>query len=431
MNPVYRIRMPEFSAGHGTALVKWLVGAGDRVIAGQPLAELESDKAALDLEAERTGLVAELCVAEGAADIQGGTVLALLVEDSAAASGESSIRPQSPASATSGGRPADAHDSLAWPPPSPPADAAPANSAGDQAPSAAGAAASALAIALARQSGIALDSVTATGPGGRVQADDVLAATGRARASAEPWPRDDLAVAAAYPGIARGDLEVVEPDRARRSIAARCSQAKREQPHYYMSADLEVDGILDLRALLNEQASDAERVSLNDILIKLAAHALDRAPALNAAWIDGRIHRYAQADIAFAVATPHGLLTPVLRDARRMRLGEIATRIRDLTARGTSGTLRPEELTGGTFTVSNLGMHGVSRFAAILNPPQAAILAMGAAEARAVALDGKPAVATRITCTLSVDHRVADGIDGARFLAELQCLATDPRSLLL
>lgn len=216
----------------------------------------------------------------------------------------------------------------------------------------------------------------------------------------------------------------------RKVIARRLTEAKQTVPHFYLTIDCEVDALLKVRAELNGR-SDAYKLSVNDFVVRGVALALRKVPAANAAWGEEAIRRYTDIDVSVAVATPNGLITPVVHHADRKGLAEISNEMKALAAKARDGKLKPEEYQGGGFTISNLGMYGIREFAAIINPPQGCILAVGAAEQRPVVRNGALAVATVMTCTLSVDHRVVDGAVGAEFLAAVKTLVEDPLSMLL
>lgn len=287
----------------------------------------------------------------------------------------------------------------------------------------------AMARHLSRQAGLDVGNFAGSGPGGRVLARDVLAALGsRETDDGDPLSGSSLVQA----GARLAPHELVPVDNVRRTVARRVSKSKREAPHYYMSRACDVEALLELRALLNRELAPEQPLSLNDLLVKIVAETLRREPELNAAWDESGIRRFSRVDLSVAVAGQRGLVTPVIRGAEGKPLTRIAAELRDLVSRARRGALSPEELgDGGTFTVSNLGMHGVASFAAILNPPQAAILALGAVEPTPAVVGGKVCSRHRMTCTLSVDHRVADGVAGAAFLAELNRLVEDPRRLIL
>ena len=221
----------------------------------------------------------------------------------------------------------------------------------------------------------------------------------------------------------------------RRVIARRLAESKRDAPHFYLTVDCHIDALLATRKELNQRSpaegAEAYRISVNDFVIRAAALALRKVPAANAAWTDDAIRLYQAADISVAVAIPDGLITPVIRGADGKGLAEISRAMKDLAGRARAGKLMPEEYQGGTFSISNLGMFGIKQFAAVINPPQGAILAVGAGEPRAIVKDGALAVATVMSCTLSIDHRVVDGSAGAEFMAAFKALIEDPLTMLL
>jgi pyruvate dehydrogenase E2 component (dihydrolipoamide acetyltransferase) len=216
----------------------------------------------------------------------------------------------------------------------------------------------------------------------------------------------------------------------RRVIAQRLTEAKREIPHYYLTVDCRVDALLELRAKINDVMPDTGKVSVNDFIIKAVALTLKKVPALNASWTENAIRRYKTCDVCVAVATQGGLITPIVRNADQKSVGVLSSEIKDLAERARLGKLQPQEYQGGGFTVSNLGTYGVREFAAIINPPQAGILAVGAAEPRPVVTEGVLGIANVMTCTLSADHRVADGSVGAEFLAAFREFIEKPHAIL-
>ena len=218
----------------------------------------------------------------------------------------------------------------------------------------------------------------------------------------------------------------------RKTIARRMSESKQTAPHFYLTIDCKIDALLDLRKQLNGRADGDEfKLSVNDLIIKAAALALVKVPVANVAYVDGNLRSYQNADIAVAVATPGGLITPVVRRAEQKGLMTISNEMKELAAKARDGKLQPEEYLGGTFTISNLGMYGVKAFDAVLNPPQACILAVGAGEQRPVVEKGALAIATVMSCTLSVDHRAVDGAIGAEYLAAFKALIEDPMAMML
>jgi len=424
-------------------LVKWHVGVGSRVAPGDVLAEIESDKAIVELEAEQAGVITEIRVAEGSDDVRADQVIAVIDAGGSTAGAPDSDdvtegtptkdathrANETPGPATAGA-PQRASET---PDETPPARASAHLHAGNNAPPGsdiAAANASPLAARMADKAGIDLERVAGSGPDGRVLADDVRAAVG-------PVP-SVLSVRRETPAPVDGDtdyhggfapeFDVQTPDNMRRIIAERLVQSKRDAPHFYMSADCRAGALMDFKRALEESSAN---VSLNDLILKITAATLTRVPALNAAWSDAGIRQFRGVDIAVAVAIEGGLITPVVREAERKRITEIAAEMRDLVERARAGQLAREEYQGGTFTVSNMGMYGVDRFTAVINPPQAAILAVGAVREQPVAENGVIGSAEMMTLSLSVDHRVSDGVAAAEFLRTFKRLAADPRLLLL
>jgi len=287
--------------------------------------------------------------------------------------------------------------------------------------------ASPLARRLAAAAGIDLATLTGSGPHGRIVKADVEAAKAAPRPSVVAAAPAPAAPAVAAPSTGYTDV-ALSP--MRRTIARRLTEAKATIPHFYLTVDIEMDAVLGLREQLNTRLAP-DKLSVNDFILRAVALSLRAVPEANAAWAETAIRRFTDIDIAVAVATPEGLITPIVRQADRKGLGEISAEVKALAARARDGGLKPEEYQGGGFTISNLGMYGVREFAAIINPPQACILAVGAADPRPVVKAGALAVATVMSVTLSVDHRTVDGATGARFLAALKGLLEDPLRMML
>jgi pyruvate dehydrogenase E2 component (dihydrolipoamide acetyltransferase) len=417
-----QILMPALSPTmtEGT-LAKWLKKEGDAVDSGDIIAEIETDKATMELEVIDEGVLGRILVAEGTTGVQVNQTIALLLEE---------------------GEDASALDAavVAPPPQQTPAPAAPrpAPSAppGTPAPQAAAQGrrvfASPLARRLAGEAGLDLAAVPGTGPHGRIVKGDIEAAV--AGGVAAPAAAPVRPVAAAPAVTAEQTTTAIPNTTMRKVIAARLSQSKRDIPHFYLTIDCEMDALLGVRRELNANAPEGEgsyKLSLNDFIIRATALALRQVPAANATWTDDAILRYDRVDVSVAVATPGGLITPVIRDADNKGLLVLSREMNDLAARAREGKLLPEEYQGGGFTISNLGMYGIKEFAAIINPPQSCILAVGAGEERPVVKDGTLAVATVMSCTLAVDHRSVDGAVGAEFLAAFKRLIEAPLTMLL
>ncbi len=409
------ILMPSLSAGmeEGT-LARWLKAEGDAVAAGEIIAEIETDKATMEMEAAEAGILGRLLVPAGTNGVPVNTPIAILLQP-----GESLAEAPTPAP-------------IATPVEAPaPADPKPAKAVS---PQAAGDLplrhlASPLARRLAAESAIDLAALTGSGPRGRIVRIDVERARAAASA-ASPAPAAEPRPSPAPEAPAQRGTRL--PHSAmRRVIARRLLESKQTVPHFYLSVECEIDRLLALRADLNAVAADDYKLSVNDLVIKAAAKALRIVPEANAMWTEDAILRFDDVDVAVAVATDGGLITPVLRRADEKSLGTLSNEIKELAGRARANKLKPEEYQGGGFTVSNLGMYGVVSFAAIINPPQSCILAIGAGKRRAVVREDDTIVAaTVMNCTLSVDHRSVDGAIGARYLSAFKDLIEQPLRLL-
>jgi pyruvate dehydrogenase E2 component (dihydrolipoamide acetyltransferase) len=294
--------------------------------------------------------------------------------------------------------------------------------------------ASPLAKRIAEQKGVDLKALHGSGPNGRIIKADVESARGGSAVSSSAPSRSSTPPAQGIDARDYADklgmaYDAQPNSSVRKVIARRLTESKQLVPHFYLSIDCELDALLALRKNLNEAAG--AKISVNDCIIRAVALAMKKVPAANASWTDDAILQYKDADVSVAVATPNGLITPIIKKADTKTLAQISTEMKDLAARARDGKLRPEEFQGGGFSISNLGMFGVREFSAIINPPQSCILAVGAGEQRAVVKDGQIAIATVMTCTLSVDHRAVDGAVGAEFLAAFKPLIEKPFSLVV
>lgn len=427
-------------------LARWLKKEGDQVKSGDVLAEIETDKATMEVEAVDEGILAKILVPAGTADVPVNDIIAILAEegeDVAAAA----------ASASAGAAPAAAPTPAAPPATAPMTPAA-------QAPVSAVAAAPAVALShtgrvfssplarrLAKEAGIDLAVVKGTGPHGRVIERDVQAAIAGGTAKAAPAPVAAPQAAAPKPAaasdeairklFAAGTYEEIPHDNMRKTIARRLVESKQTVPHFYLTVDTELDALLALREQINAAApkdkdgKPAYKVSVNDFVIKAQALALRQVPDANVSWSDSAMLRHKVVDVGVAVSIPGGLITPVIRNADVKTLSAISNEMKDLAGRARNRKLKPEEYQGGSTAVSNLGMFGIKEFSAIINPPHATILAVGAGEKRVVVKDGAPAVATVMTVTLSTDHRAVDGALGAELLAAFKALIENPMGLLV
>jgi len=420
------IRMPEVLTGATeAALQSWLVSPGDEIAIGQPIAEVETEKATVEYEAEQAGTLAGLLIEVGV-QVSVGTPIAVLAgpgesaEDALASFGGGASAAEDDAEVAAAETLAvDGVETAAVAEPSPSDEPAPlAESV--EAPRGDRLFASPLVRRMAREQGLDLTAVQGSGPGGRIVRRDIegLEAAPQAAAAAPQQARE------------AGGFTDVPHTGMRRAIARRLTESKGTIPHFYLTADCRVDELLQLRKRVNDAATD--KVSVNDFVVKAVAAAFADVPDANAIWMDDAIRRFEDVDIAIAVAIPGGLVTPVVRGVNRRTLTELATDIRDVAGRGRDGKLKQNELEGGSFAVSNLGMYGTKEFSAIINPPQSGILAVGAASPRpVVGDDGQLTVGTVMTVTLSADHRVLDGALAAEWLAAFVARIENPVSILI
>ena len=447
-----KILMPALSPTmtEGT-LSNWLKSEGDAISPGDVIAEIETDKATMEVEAVDDGVLGKIVVPSGTENVAVNAVIALLLEEGEDASSLSGIdlatpgAQAEPSSGNGAAAPATAE------PTAEAATAAPAAAPPPSRPASDGRIfASPLARRMATQHGLDLSQIAGSGPNGRIVKADIetAVATGVGKAAPapaaaeapKPAPAQAAAAVAAPAGPSAKDLadmlgmtySELPNNNMRKTVARRLTEAKQTVPHFYLSIDCRLDDLLALRKQLNERGADhGVKLSVNDMVVKAVALALRRMPAVNAAWTEAAILRFDNVDVSVAVATEGGLITPIIKDTDKKGLGQISAEMKDLAARAREGKLKPEEYQGGTFTVSNLGMYGISHFGAIINPPQACILAVGAGEQRPVVKDGALAIATMMTCTLAVDHRVVDGALGAEYLATFKALIEDPIGMML
>ncbi len=408
-------------------LAKWLVKEGDSVQSGDLIAEIETDKATMEFEAVDEGIVGKLLVAEGTEGVKVNTPIAVLIEEGESTDDivvSASPAPSVPASAKTAAKAPDE--------PAPaPAPAAPKSPAGTRV------FASPLARRIAADRGLDLGQITGSGPRGRIIKADVEAAAPGARpaeaaapaAAALPTGPATAQVLKMYEGRA---YEEIALDGMRKTVAARLTEAKQTIPHFYLRRDIRLDELLELRAKLNTQLeARGQKVSVNDFIIKACALALQQVPMANAVWAGDRILKLTPSDVAVAVAIEGGLFTPVIQDAETKSLTELSDTMKDLAARARDRKLGPHEYVGGSFAISNLGMYGIDNFDAVINPPQGAILAVGAGVKKPVVEpDGSLGVATVMSVTLSVDHRVIDGALGAELLAAIKDNLENPLAML-
>ena len=418
-------------------LARWLKKEGDAVKPGDVIAEIETDKATMEVEAVEEGKIGKILVPDGAQGVKVNDVIAVLLEEGEDAGAIKAAAAPAPKAAAAPAPKAEAAPARAEAPK--PAAAAPAPAA--PAPAAASGSrifASPLAKRLAQQHGLDLSRVVGSGPHGRVVKSDIDKVAAGGTAKAAPAGAKAPPAAPSVPGFqafGEPEFELHPHSMMRKTIARRLQESKQFVPHFYLTIDCEIDRLLKVREEVNagapKEGKGAFKLSVNDFVIKACAVALKQVPAANASWSDEGVKMYKSADISVAVAIPNGLITPIIRHAEDKRLSDISAEMKDLAGRAKGGKLKPEDYTGGSFSLSNLGMFGIKDFAAIVNPPQGCIMAVGAGEQRAVVKNGALAVATVMSCTLSVDHRVVDGAIGAEYLAAFKKLIENPLAMLV
>jgi pyruvate dehydrogenase E2 component (dihydrolipoamide acetyltransferase) len=443
-------------------LSRWLKKEGEQIRAGDVIAEIETDKATMEVEAVDEGVLGKILVGDGTENVKVNQPIGVLVE-----AGEKVPTGGGESAAAPGAKPAakqsDAPQQVApkrtgpvaeAPPATPPGTGARGQAAPDAKPAAqsgnghdaegARIFVSPLARRMAQQAGIDLAALKGSGPNGRIVKADIEAAQQRgpaAPAAAQPAAQPQPAAAPAPVVAPAPQVNITAPHRAvpnssmRKVIARRLTQVHQTTPFFFVTMDIEIDALLKLREDLNAKSPkdgpSAFRLSVNDLVIKAAALTLRRVPQLNATYTDEATLFYDDVDISVAVSLPEGLITPIVRKADQKGLASISNEMKELITRAKANKLKPEEFQGGGFSISNMGMFGVAQFTAIINPPQAAILAVAAGQQRPVVKNGALAIATIMTCTLTVDHRVADGALGAQWMAAFKTIVEDPLSLML
>lgn len=407
-------------------LSRWLKKEGENVRAGDVIAEIETDKATMEVEAVDEGVLGKILVADGTEGVKVNEPIAILVnEGEAVPAGAPPAPAPKPAAAPAPkqeAKPAEA------PKPAPPSGNG-HDAAGDRI------FASPLARRMAKQAGIDLATLKGSGPNGRIVRADIEATQQKPAPAAAPTAQPAAAPVARLAAAITAPHQLVPHSNMRKVIARRLTEAKSTIPHFYVSMDVEIDPLIKLLNELNakspKEGDGVYLITINDLVIKASASTLRRVPTVNAAWTDDGMVLFDDVDISVAVAIPDGLITPIIRKADQKGLATISREMKDLAGRARTGKLKPEEFQGGGFSISNMGMFGVSEFAAIINPPQSAILAVAAGQKRPVVKNDSLAIATVMTVTLSVDHRVVDGALGARWLREFKRIVEDPLSLLL
>ena len=408
-------------------LAKWLKKEGDQVKSGDVLAEIETDKATMEVEAVDEGTVGKLLIAAGTEDVLVNTPIAVIL-------GEGEKLGDAPAAAPKPAAAPAAAPIVAAPAASAPAAAAPKADGGRVF-------ASPLARRVAKQKGIDIAALLGSGPHGRIVVKDVENAKPGASPAAKPAAAPVLAVGPSdeqvLKNFAEGSYDLVPHDTMRKVIARRLTESKQTIPHFYVAVDVTIEQLLELRERLNLQAPKDKdgkplwKVSVNDFIIKAMAMALVKVPDANVSWTESAMVRHKHADIGVAVSIPGGLITPVVRSAELKGLAQISNEMKDYAARARNRKLKPEEYTGGSAAVSNMGMMNVKNFAAIVNPPHASILAIGSAERRPVVRGNEIKIEQQMTITLSTDHRCIDGALGAEFIGAIRAFLEEPGLMLV
>jgi pyruvate dehydrogenase E2 component (dihydrolipoamide acetyltransferase) len=437
------LKMPALSPTmeEGT-LAKWLVKEGDSVAAGDLLAEIETDKATMEFEAVDEGTIAKILIAEGTDEVKVGTVIALIAgegEDvSSAAAPTASPEPVAKGGGETGaGQPATPTPSSevkgygASPTKDAPLAAPqPKHDTGERIK------ASPLARRLAEQKGLDLSALKGSGPGGRIVKADIDSAGGRPAAAPAAAPAAPAVAPAAAPaptahGVPDIPHEAAKLSNMRKTIARRLTESKQQVPHIYLTVDIQLDALLKLRGELNTSLeARGVKLSVNDMLIKALAVSLMEVPTCNVMYTGTEILTFKRADVSVAVSTPTGLITPIIRNADGKSLSAISTEMKDLAARARDGKLKPEEFQGGTASLSNMGMFGISTFQAVINPPQGMIMAIGAGEKRPYVVNDSLQIATVMSATGSFDHRAIDGADGAKLMQAFKRLVESPLGMI-
>ncbi|TQN28514.1 pyruvate dehydrogenase E2 component (dihydrolipoamide acetyltransferase) [Haloactinospora alba] len=431
------IYMPRLSDTMEEGVISsWSKNVGDKVNAGEVLVEIETDKAVMEYEAYDEGYLVKQSVSEGDT-VPIGAVIGILGDSPDAVPEESGSGQPEPAA-----QPEPAPQEPSQPEPSGEQRSATADAAAPAAPSTDGAVrprSSPLARRLAREYGLDIENVQGSGPKGRVVRADVEAAVSQQPAAA-PAPTEQPAAAqpagGGQPAAAGADevrgSEELKVSNIRKVIARRLTESKQEVPHFYLRRTIDAEALRSFRSQVNEQLADTGvKVSFNDLIVKACATTLRQHPEVNTSWVDEKLLQHSRVNIGVAVATDAGLMVPVLHDTDTTPLSTIATTSRDLAAKARDGKLKPQEMSGGTFSVSNMGMYGLDSFQAVINPPESAILAVGAMQQQPVVRDGEVVARNTIALELSVDHRAVDGAVGAEFLRDLAQVLENPMRILL
>jgi pyruvate dehydrogenase E2 component (dihydrolipoamide acetyltransferase) len=419
-------------------LAKWLKSEGDEVNSGDVIAEIETDKATMEVEAVDEGTLAKIIVGEGTQGVKVNEPIAILLSEDEDDSSLKSYKVSSP------GKTDDKSSAASEVKDTASQVEKHTDNKVQKAPASNGKSsrifASPLARRLAEQNNIDLSAIKGSGPRGRIVKSDIEQGKGHKPSVSQAADKASAATPAASSAVSQTrrfvdklgmNYTAQENSSVRKVIASRLLEAKQTIPHFYLTIECRIDTLLKARSEINNSANGDFKLSVNDFIVKACANALHAYPAANVSWTDDVILQYEDADVSVAVATDQGLITPIVKQAQNKGLRDISSEIKDLATRARDGKLKPEEFQGGTFTVSNLGMYGIKEFSAIINPPQSCILAVGAGEQRPYVEDGEIKIGTFMSCTLSTDHRSVDGAVGAEFLQIFKQFIENPVSMLL
>ena len=410
-------------------LAKWHKSEGDAVEAGDVIAEIETDKATMEVEAVDEGIIGKIIIPAGTDNVAVNEMIAVLLEDG---ENDNDIEPFLSGGASSASKAPSAPAKAEAPKSTPPQSAPPAPTASNNDGSRIFA--TPLVRRIAAQKGLDLSGVKGSGPNGRIVKADV---EGTQAGNVATAPTASAQAPAAQP---TGDQQVNEfgmlyteipNNNIKKITASRLQESKQTVPHFYLTVECQIDELMRARKSINEQANGEYKISVNDFVVKACANALKAYPPANVSWTDDAVRQFVHSDISVAVSTPNGLITPIVKSAETKGLKEISAEVKDMAGRAREGKLKPEEFMGGTFSVSNLGMFGIKEFGAIINPPQACILAVGAGEQKPYVSNGEVKIGTFMSCTLSVDHRAVDGAVGAEYLKILKGYIENPASMLV
>lgn len=411
-------------------LARWTKKEGDKIKSGDVIAEIETDKATMEVEAVDEGVLGKILIAEGTEGVAVNTVIAMILEEGETANDIGAAPKAAPLAAKAV---SPSPEVAVAPSPSP--RGGEGRGEGIEPTQGSRIFATPLARRMAEQMGVDLSKIQGTGPHGRIVKAD-LAKDGLPKAAAVSQSSAPRAPSAGIDAKKQADLlgmtyKEIPNNNIKKVVASRLLESKQTIPHFYLTVECRLDDLMAARERINAEAKGAFKLSVNDFVIKACAMALKAYPAANVSWTDDAVLQFDHADISVAVSTPNGLITPIVKAAETKGLREISNEVKDLAGRAREGKLKPVEFQGGTFSVSNLGMFGVSEFAAIINPPQACILAVGAGEEKPYVDDGMIKIGTFMKCTLSVDHRAVDGSVGAEFLQFFKRYIENPVNMLV